>query len=201
MSIAPERYFTEEQYLAFEEESETKHEYRCGEIFAMSGASFRHARIATNFLIALGAKLRGKPCQPLNSDMRMSVKKARLFTYPDITVVCGKPVFDERNAHTLTNPTLLVEVLSPSTERYDRTTKFRMYKQIPTLREYVLVSQSEPLVEKFVRDEHDNWITTDAVGMEATVSFPSIECDLALADIYEGIEFDPPKPKLTEPQD
>ncbi|WP_425618828.1 Uma2 family endonuclease [Anatilimnocola sp. NA78] len=192
MSTAPNRQFTVEEYLAREERSELKHEYYRGEIFAMTGASFRHVQIHGNAYAALHTKLRGKPCQPLGSDMRLSVNAAGLFTYPDISVVCGEPKFDPRNANTITNPTLLIEILSPSTERYDRTTKFGFYRKIPSLQEYVLISQHEALIEKFTRDVNDEWKFTDAVGLEATLNFHSIACELTLAEIYDGVELDPP---------
>ncbi|QDU27808.1 hypothetical protein ETAA8_28990 [Anatilimnocola aggregata] len=191
MSTASQRKYTVEEYLEREERAETKHEFYRGDIFAMTGASFRHVQIARNLTIALGGKLRGKPCQPLGSDLRLSVSSIGLYTYPDLSVVCGPVKLDSRSANTLTNPTLLIEILSPSTERYDRTTKFGFYRQITSLREYVLVSQHEARIEVFRRDGED-WRFADAVGLEALIELTSIECTLPLSDVYEGVELDPP---------
>jgi Uma2 family endonuclease len=191
MSTASQRKYTVEEYLEREERSETKHEFYQGEIFAMTGASYRHVQIARNLTVDLANKLRGKPCQPLGGDMRLSISSIGLYTYPDLTIVCGEPKFDARNPNTLTNPTLLIEILSPSTERYDRTTKFGFYRQIPTLREYVLVSQHEARIEIFRRDQGD-WKFSDAVGLEATIQLISVDCELPLAEVYKGVELDPP---------
>jgi Uma2 family endonuclease len=191
MSIATQRKYTVEEYLEREERSETKHEFYQGEIFAMTGASFRRVKITQNLARSLGNRLDGKPCQPLGNEMRLSVNSIGLYTYPDFSIVCGEPMFDARNPNTLTNPTLLIEILSPSTERYDRTTKFGFYRQIPTLREYVLVSQHEARIEIFRRDQED-WKFSDAVGLEATISLASVDCVLPLAEVYKGVELDPP---------
>jgi Uma2 family endonuclease len=198
MSTASQRKYTVEEYLEREERSETKHEFYQGEIIAMTGASFRHVQIARHLTVDLSSKLRGNPCQPLGSDMRLLIRSVGLYTYPDLTIVCGEPQFDARNANTLTNPTLLIEILSPSTERYDRTTKFGFYRQIPTLREYVLVSQHEARIEIFRRDQED-WKFADAVGIEATIPLTSVNCVLPLVEVYQGVELDPPSSVNDQP--
>jgi len=194
MSTAPNRKFTVEEYLAREERSEAKHEYYRGEIFAMSGASYRHVQITGNTLAAFGSCLRGSPCQPLCSDMRLSVSAAGLYTYADISVIRGQPQFDPISQNSITNPVLLVEVVSPLTARYDCTHKFDFYKRIHTLKEYVLVAQDEARVEKFIRSENGGWTQFAVLGLESEVSFDSIGCTLRLADIYEGVELVEPLP-------
>jgi Uma2 family endonuclease len=197
MSTAPQKTYTVEEYLALEKRSEIKHEFYLGEVFAMAGASRAHVRIADNIFFRLRRALEGRGCQPSSSDQRIYIRAAGLHTYPDVSVVCGELQSDPKDPEANTNPVLLVEVLSSSSERYDRTAKFRMYKKIASLREYILVSQNEALVEKFRRDENNNWITSEAVGLESSMPLPSIDCELALADIYEGVELDPPPPETT----
>lgn len=190
MSTASQRKFTVAEYLVREERSETKHEYYQGEIFAMAGGSLRHAQLAAALIRLLGNKLQGKPCTPLGSDMRVSVAKFEFFAYPDITVLCGEPQFDPSDRNTITNPTAIIEVLSPSTERYDRTIKFASFRKMSSLKQYMLVSQEEARVESFVKDSGGAWQFIDAVGLEATIQFPPLQCELLLAEIYEGVALD-----------
>ncbi len=201
MSTAALRKYTVEEYLAREERAETKNEFYRGEIFAMAGASRAHTRIADNIHFQLRQMLAGRECRPSSSDQRIYIPTVGLHTYPDVSVVCGEPQFDPTDREANTNPTLLIEVLSPSTERYDRTTKFNLYRNIKSLKEYLIVSQHEALVEKFTRDANDKWQYEDAVGLEASIRLPAIHCELVLAEIYEGVELDPPAPRTTGPND
>ena len=148
MSSAPQHRYTVEEYLAFEAKSERKHEYYDGEIFAMAGASLDHIRIVLNIGTSLGAKFLDQQCEIFASDLRVKTKK-NLYTYPDLVIICETPQLEGKEPQTLLNPRVLIEVLSPSTEHYDRTTKFKHYKTIASLKEYVLVSQLEPRVEVF----------------------------------------------------
>jgi len=145
------------EYLAFEAESETKHEYLDGEVFAMAGGTIVHGALAMAVGAALSNALRDRACRVLSSDVRVRSKATGLATYPDITVVCQKVEVDEDDAHGVLNPTMIVEVLSPTTEAYDRGAKAAHYRRIPSLREYVLVAQSEPLIEVYRRNERGNW--------------------------------------------
>src|ERR1700722_5245267 len=144
---------TVDEYLARERVSETKHELLNGVVVAMAGASPRHALITSNITVALGNALRSRPCLVLSSDQRVAVEATALCTYPDVTVVCERPRFDTKDAHTLLNPLVIVEVLSDSTEAYDRGAKFAHYRSVPSLAEYVLVAQSERKVEHYRRLE------------------------------------------------
>lgn len=144
------------EYLAFEEASETKHEYLDGEVFAMAGGTITHSALAMAVGTALSNALRDRRCRVLSSDARVRSKKTRLATYPDVTVVCQSIEVDDDDAHGVLNPTLIVEVLSESTEGYDRGAKAAHYRRIPSLREYVLVSQREPLIEVYRRNERGN---------------------------------------------
>jgi Uma2 family endonuclease len=145
------------EYLAFEHASETKHEYLDGEVFAMAGGTITHSALAGAIITALSNALRDRRCRVLASDARVRSKKTGLATYPDVTVVCQSIEVDDDDAHGVLNPTLIVEVLSESTEGYDRGAKAAHYRRIPSLREYVLVSQHEPLIEVYRRNERGNW--------------------------------------------
>ena len=186
---------TPEQYLARERMAETKSEFFDGRTYAMSGASRSHARITTNLIAALHGQLRGRTCDVFTSDLKVRVSQTGLYTYPDATVVCGEAHFADDAFDVLLNPTLVVEVLSPSTEAYDRGQKFAHYMRLPSIREYVLVAQSRMRVERFTRrDDGQAWVLTVAEGADATVDLPSIGCVLRVGDLYERVDLPPATP-------
>jgi Uma2 family endonuclease len=187
MSLQPEIRYTEAEYLEMELAVEEKHEFFEGEIYAMGGASFAHALVAGNVAYQLRSQLRGGRFSVLSSDLRVKVSASGLYSYPDAVVVCGDPQL-EQTGDTLTNPTLLVEVLSQSTETKDRGWKFQQYQKIPSLQEYLLVSQITPRLELFTRQPDGRWLYTSAEGLEASVPLTSLGCDLRLADVYEKVE-------------
>ena len=191
MSTQPIPRYTPEQYLAMERAAETRHEYFDGEIFAMSGASRSHVLIAGNLAAALLGQLRDRPCNVYPLDMRVRVSPTGLYTYPDVIVVCGDEQFADDHEDTLLNPTVIFEVLSPSTESYDRGKKFRHYRTLDSLREYVLVSQEEPRIEQYVRQPGDEWLLHDAAGLDAELTLRSVDAKLRLADVFNKIEFPP----------
>ncbi len=183
-----ERYYTSEEYLELEDKADFKSEYYDGRIYAMSGATRSHNIIAGNVFRRIGNQLEARPCEAYTGDMRVLISDTGLYTYPDIAVVCGEPQFTNSQQTTLRNPIFLVEVLSPSTESYDRGTKFAMYRRLPSLQTYVLISQDTPRIERYDR-QGENWLLTEAVGLEATLSLPSIDCTLSLRDAYDRIDF------------
>lgn len=185
---APSHYYTPDEYLALERAADYKSEYIDGEIFAMSGGSRRHSLIAGNLIRELGNLLRHRPCEVHPSDLRVNVDEADLYTYPDVTVICGDPEFADAENDTLMNPAVIVEVLSPTTEAYDRGEKFARYRLLPSLRVYMLVSQDRPRVEWYTRGP-DGWLLHDADGLDATVELTDPGCTLALAEVYAKVSF------------
>ena len=183
------------QYLAIERAAEFKSEFFAGEMFAMAGASMPHNFIASNLVGELCARLKGDPCKPLFSEQRVKVDRTGLYTYPDILILCGAPEIDADDPHTLLNPTAIVEVLSPSTEKYDRGAKFRNYTQIPSLSEYILVEQDEALCDRYIRQADGSWALISFVGLAETLVLTSVSAQIPLADIYAGVAF----PPLTSP--
>ncbi len=161
MSAAPQPRLTAQQYLALERQAETKSEYSRGEMFAMAGASREHNLIAGNVNRELGEQLRERECEVYQADMRVKIGPTGLYTYPDVTVVCGEPEFEDAEVDTLLNPKVLVKVLPPSTADYDCGGKFTHYRRLPSLQQYVLISQDRPLVEHYVRQGKDEWLLTD----------------------------------------
>lgn len=192
MSALPQRkYISPEEYLAAERESLEKHEYFDGEIFLMAGSSLKHVTITGNISAELHARLKGRNCRPLQSDMRVHIPKTGLFTYPDVLVVCGKPEFlPDANLDTLTNPVLIVEVLSASTESYDKSIKFDNYRSLESLREYVLVSQDAKKVIRYTKQSDGSWVLMDFIGDKTEIVLSSIECRLSMEDIYDKVDFD-----------
>jgi Uma2 family endonuclease len=189
----PQTRVTPEDYLAFERASEEKHEYYAGEIFAMTGASTNHNRIVGSTYAALYAQLRERPCDILANDMRVKVPATGLYTYPDISILCEEPQFEDSEVDTLLNPTVIIEVLSPSTEAYDRGKKFQHYRTIPSFQEYLLISQDNVRVEHYRRQGNDKWEMADAHTLDATITLPSVNCTLRLSDIYEKAQFNHPE--------
>jgi Uma2 family endonuclease len=187
MSDEPHRRVSVTDYLATERRAETKSEYLDGGVFAMSGASRRHNLIALNAAASVHGQLKGHPCETYAGDMRVHIPAAGLYTYPDVTVVCGEPRFDDSELDTLLNPTLLIEVLSPTTEGYDRGKKFAHYRTFDSLQEYVLVAQEEVRVELFARQVDGHWLLSEASRLDASISLASIGCELRLADVYERV--------------
>jgi Uma2 family endonuclease len=182
---------TEAEYLEFERASETKHEFYNGEVFAMAGATYEHNMIFAGTFGSLHAQLRGKSCRVIPSDQRIRIKTG-LYTYPDISVVCGETQFAPNAFDTIVNPTVLIEILSKSSEAYDRGDKFQHYREIDTLQTYILISQTKPYIESYTKGADGKWTLTDAVGLEAILEIPSIDCTLALADVYENVTFTKP---------
>lgn len=189
MSAIPKTKLTVKDYLEFERNSDIKHEYFDGEIFAMSGAKRNHNKITTNLSGLVWQHLKGKNCENYSNDMRVFVPETGLYTYPDLVVVCGEPQFQDDVFDTLLNPILLIEVLSESTESYDRGKKFQHYRSIESLQEYVLVAQDEARIEKYVRHGDGFWLLSEAVGFNSEIAFSSIECVIKLNEVYDKIDF------------
>lgn len=189
MSAHPHPRLTEQEYLAIDRTADDKSEYYGGRMYAMSGGSYNHVRIIGNLTGELYAALKQSPCAVNPSDLRLRVSVGGLYTYPDVTVVCGDPKFADDQKDTLVNPVFLAEVLSPSTERYDRGFKTAQYRTIESLREYALISQDEPRVEVYTRQAAGGWLLSEAVGMDAAYTLESLNCRVALADIYAKVTF------------
>ncbi len=197
----PMHRLTEAEYLDLERRLESKNEFFGGEMFAMSGGTPRHSQIAANLIQVIGRRLSGGRCVVYTSDLRLKIEASGLFTYPDLSVVCGPLQFAAGTDDTVINPTIIVEVLSDSTEAYDRGKKFENYRQIPSLREYLLVGQKEPRIEQFIRQENEQWLLREAAGLEATLASPSLALKISLAEVFAGVEFVPaPMPPLTQPR-
>ena len=189
MSTLTVTHVTPEEYLAAERLSETKSEYLDGGVFPMLGACLNHLQIVVNVTTELNIQLRPSPCRVLAVDLKIRLQESRKFFYPDVTVVCDEPQFhDERKDITL-NPVFVIEVLSPSTEAFDRGAKFRAYQTIESLKEYVLVSQNKPLIEQYIRDEGGEWRYKAAEGLESSLTLPSVECTLNLGAVYDKVDF------------
>jgi Uma2 family endonuclease len=180
------------EYLAMEQASETRHEYLDGEIYAMAGGTPEHGLLCANAIRELGVLLRGRGCTVYTSDVRVRVQATGLTTYPDVTVVCGRLERDPEDRNAIANPIMLVEVLSAGTESYDREQKFAHYRRIPSLREYLLVSQRERHVEHYRRNDDGTWTLRD-VWPPDVVDLGSIRCALSLEDLYQGV-FDAAEP-------
>ncbi len=178
---------SEEEYLERERNAPFKSEFRAGIVIAMAGATYNHNVITANLIRSIGNALQGKPCTVLASDMRTRIRVGPAYNYPDITEICGKPMLQGQPADNLTNPTLIVEVLSRSTAAYDRGLKFEDYKNIESLQTYVLVSQDRPRVEVFSRTASGQWPSEVCEDLGASVALPSIECMLRLSDVYEQV--------------
>ncbi len=187
-SAALRTRFTPEQYLAAERKAAFKSEYLDGFITAMSGASREHNRIAGNVYHKIGNQLENRPYEAFISDLRVCVSSTGLYTYPDVIVVCGEPEFQDDEVDTLLNPTAIVEVLSPTTESYDRGAKFAHYRRLPSLKEYVLVAQDRVLVERYTR-QGDDWVFSAPDDLDGTLKLVSINCSIPLRDIYARVGF------------
>lgn len=179
---------TPQDYLDWERQQETRHEYVNGEIHAMTGASRNHNLICINFVASLHGQLRGKPCEVYSNDMRVKVSETGMYTYPDVVVACSKPEFEDAHVDTLLNPVLIAEVLSESTANYDRGAKFLHYRNLPSLMDYLLVAQDECRVEHYSRQPGNRWLLTDYRELNEQIDLISIRSVLLLRDLYERVE-------------
>jgi Uma2 family endonuclease len=180
--------YTPEEYLALEREAEYKSELINGQIYAMSGASEEHNLITLNLASEIRQQFKGRSCRVYSADMRVKVSSTGMYTYPDVVAVCGGSIFEDSEVDTLTNPTVITEVLSPSTEAYDRGEKFAHYRRLPSLQEYVLISQDKLRVEHYLR-HGDEWIFTELSELDDTLQLTAVDCSVALRDIYDKVEF------------
>ncbi|MFY9825215.1 MAG: Uma2 family endonuclease [Thermoanaerobaculia bacterium] len=188
MASEPHRRLSIPEYLVLERRSEERHEYLDGEMFAMSGASRRHNRIVLNIGKGLDSALEDRGCEVFVSEMRVLTPDNKFFTYPDVVAVCGEPQFADAEVDTLLNPDVIIEVLSPSTEDYDRGPKFAHYRSIPSLREYVMVAQDRVQVEHYLRQPNDDWLPlADLDDLGQTLELRSVGCSLSLAAIYRRV--------------
>ena len=193
MSALPISKLTVGQYLAIERAAAFKSEFYRGEMFAMAGASHLHNRTKENLIGEMFSQLKGGPCRSLSSDQRVKVSASGLYTYPDIVIVCGKAEFDPDDRDTLINPQVIFEILSKSTENYDRGKKFEHYQKIASLREYVLVSQDQMRIDRYVRQSDNEWILTVFADQAAEFTLATVAVRMPMRDIFAGVEFEPPE--------
>ncbi|HEV2764812.1 MAG TPA: Uma2 family endonuclease [Pyrinomonadaceae bacterium] len=180
---------TADEYLEFERRSGERHEYLDGQVYLMAGESLAHSQICVNVSGELRALLRGGPCQVLSPNMKVRAGRGDLYAYPDASVVCGEPALHDERGDVLTNPSVVVEVLSPSTEAYDRGEKFFRYRQLETLTDYLLVAQDRPRVDHYTRQPDGRWLLSTASELSASVRLVSLNCELRLDAIYERVAF------------
>jgi len=185
MASVPNYYLTPAEYLALERKAEFKSEYMDGVVYALAGASPRHNLIVANVIIKLGGQLKGRPCKVYPSDLKVGVPSSGRFFYPDVSVVCGDDEFADDEKDVILNPTLIVEVSSETTAAFDRGKKFLSYQQIGSLQEYLLVSHDEILIEGYTRQGNDTWLYTKVTSLDGNLSLRSVECELALKDVYD----------------
>jgi Uma2 family endonuclease len=190
MQAQKQRYYTPEEYLEVEINSEERHEYIDGEVIPVTGGTPNHNRIAGNFYATLNFALKGKPFDVFFTDQRLWIPKKRIYTYPDVLVVQGDLQIQEGRTDTITNPLMIAEVLSKSTAGYDRGDKFAAYRTIPSFQEYVLIEQYTLHVERFVKTETNQWLLSEYEGEETTFSLMSIPFEITLADIYDKVDFE-----------
>ncbi len=200
MGLAQQKtVYSPEEYLEFERKAETRHEFFDGEIYpldgtisSMAGESLSHSQICINLAGEVRAKLKGKSCQALSPNMKVRAEGKGMFAYPDLTIVCGKPIFHDRQRDVLLNPKVIIEVLSPSTEHYDQTKKFFRYrKELPSLTDYVLIYQDAPFIEHHEKQADGRWTHNAADGIDDVLRIVSIEIELDLREIYDRVEFNP----------
>ena len=196
MSTVPIRRVSPAAYLALERRAVRKSEFYDGEIRAMPGESRAHNLTVVNLVAELSQHLKDKPCEVYPNEMRTRIPNGP-YVYPDVAVVCSEPQFEDEGLDTLTNPLVVIEVLSDSTADFCRGTKFRYYRQIESLREYIVVDQAEALVERYSRGPGDGWRLQESKGLSGVLEVESLGCRLALADIYAKVTFPPPKPVPT----
>jgi Uma2 family endonuclease len=189
MSSQRTTLLTPEEYLEIERRAERKSEYFEGRMYAISGASRPHVLIVGNLGRELGNQLDAGPCEIYTNDMRLRVAPNGLYTYPDVMVACDEPQFADDQIDALLNPLLIVEVLSDSTQNYDRGRKFDQYRTLPSLREYLLVAQDAPRIEQWIRQPDDNWLLSEINGTDASIRLASVECVLPLAKIYNKVKW------------
>jgi Uma2 family endonuclease len=178
------------EYLDAERLSETRHEYLDGQVYMMAGESPRHSNICFNLYVSIGGRLRGKPCRGFSPNMKIATNNKGLYAYPDLAIVCGEPKFHDKKGDILLNPTIIFEVLSPSTQHYDRGEKFLRYTNfIKSLTDYVLISQDKPLVEHFSKQPDNSWQSVVIQGLDAGILISSIDVKFSLSELYENISF------------
>ena len=182
------QYITEEEYLALEEKALEKHEYYQGEIFLMSGTKVSHNTISVNLVRDIAVHLKGKPCKPFHSDQRVYIEKNGLFTYPDIFIVCGKTETRKNDDWNVLNPAVIIEILSPSTKTYDRGDKFKLYRDLPTLKEYLLVDSGAIGVEAFFINKTNHWELKEYRNITDALWIETIQLSIPLTDVYEGTD-------------
>ncbi len=192
MSTLPKTFLTEAEYLAIERAAESKSEYYQGKIFAMAGARANHNRIVMNLSSNVHQQLRQRRCEVYASDMRVHIPANTLYTYPDVSAFCGEPEFLDEDRDTLLNPTFIAEVLSETTERYDRGRKFELYRSIESLREYLLVASDRVHVDLYTRQPGGQWLLSSFGRLEEVVALDSIGCRLTVAELYEKAELAEP---------
>ena len=193
MSAVAKKRLSTDEYLAIENAAAFKSEFYAGEMFAMAGASPTHNFIKHNLEREIGNRLQSGRCRTASSDQRIRIERTGLFTYPDIVVVCGKPEISMRDPLAILNPSVLIEILSPSTEKYDRGTKLKQYRQIPGLKEYILVAQDEAHAERYFVQADGTWSLMDVVGLSANLELAALGISVPLAEIYRDIEFPVPE--------
>lgn len=187
MSAIPTTLISEKEYLEEERKALNKSEYYRGEVFAMAGATKEHNKIVASIIIAVGQYLKEKKCSLFPSDLRVYNSENTLFTYPDVTIVCGEEEYLDNEYDTLLNPTVLFEVLSPSTESYDRGIKFKLYRSIPSLKNYVLISSTEYAAEVYTQIENNEWRLNTVKGKDSHIYISAIDYNLSLEDVYSQV--------------
>ncbi len=190
MTLSDKHHIAAEDYLTSERSSFEKHEYYKGEVFAMNGASIPHNIVFSNVFGILSSKLKGKKCKPFGSDLRIHIPQNSLYTYPDITIVCGKIETLNNSFDTITNPSVIIEILSASTRDYDKTGKFTLYKDIIAFKEYILIDSESILIERYTRSDNSNWMLTEYKESDQSLLIETVVISLSLSDIYESIDFD-----------
>ena len=188
-ALTKKKKFTPEEYLALEEKAEYRSEYVDGYIFKLAGGTEAHQDITLNIATQFKTELRGR-CKTYASEMKVWVEKAQTYFYPDVTIVCGERKFHKGNTGIVENPILLVEVLSKSTEDYDKNDKFFTYQNIESFQEYVLISQHKPIVQRYVKQKNGDWVIKATIGLKSKVYFESVDVELSLGDIYDLVEFE-----------
>lgn len=191
MSTQKVRKISEKEYLEIERKAEFKSEYYNGEMFSLAGASLEHNRISKNITKTLNNQLNNKPCESFQSDLKIKEQSSGVFTYPDIVVVCGEPEFYDKEKDTIVNPIVLMEVLSPSTEGYDRGFKFELYRKIKSLKAYVIISQKQVSIEYYTRNSDESWNLKEYNDKNQSIEIKSIDCLLDLNEVYYNVKFDP----------